>query len=131
MHGEYVERGELLFEYVETGKGVLLSTETGIIAEVFASAGESIQAGQALYSVVPEDCICVEISVDEKRAANIVLGDALDLEYAADSSESTALGTVARVFEIAEDDLYAVYITPDNTSNLRRGMSVSVKMKDS
>lgn len=125
--GEYVERGELLYEFSD-GEGTEVAAEVaGIVAEVAAQQGDALEEDQALLTIVPPEQICVEVSVDETAAARLAVGDPVELVYASDAEETPVQGRVASISHIAEDGAYSVRIAPEETSNLKLDLAVSVR----
>lgn len=128
--GEYVERGELLYELAEDQNCAVLAPLSGIVTEVYASSGERVEAGQSIASIVSPEDIRVEIYVDEASAARLEDGEAVELVFDADESETPVQGTVTRISRIAEDGLYTVQIRPEAQTELLLGMRVSVYTED-
>lgn len=128
--GEYIERGELLFEYAASDQTVQLAAADGIVTEAFAAQGDFVAAGDALMEIVSADQIYVRIQVDEESAAQISAGDPAELVYRMDPTETALAGTVARVSYIAEDDTYAIDIRPAETAQLRLGLTVDVYLAE-
>ena len=126
--GEYVERGELLFEYADSEETQMKAETDGVITEIFVQQGARVEKGEKLMSLAAYDEICVEIKVDEAAAGRINKGDAAQLIYADDLTETPVMGTVESVAHIAEAEMYAVRIRPDDASGIRLGMTVTVRI---
>lgn len=128
--GEYVERGELLYELAEAQNCAVVAPMSGIVTEIYASSGERVEAGQSVAGIVSPEDIRVEIHVDETAAARLEVGEAVEMVFDADESETPAKGAVTRISRIAADGLYTVQIRPEECSELLLGMSVSVYIED-
>lgn len=125
--GEYVERGELLYELIEEDGTYVTASASGIVTEIAVSQGDAIEKNQTLMTIVPQSQICVEITMDEAAAAETTVGEKVELIYAADPTETPVAGTVIDVSYIAENKSYAVRIQPESTDELRLGMTVTVR----
>ena len=128
--GEYVERGELLFEYANSDTITLSAPADGIIAETAAAQGDRVEKGAAILQIAPYDQIYVEIQVAETEIGAMHTGNSVELIYAADATEEAISGTIARISRIAENDAYAVLIRPDNAPFQLLGATVSVRLAD-
>lgn len=122
--GEYVERGELLFE---TGGGVIAAPSAGIVAAVSVQPGDSVAEGECLLTIVPQEAVCIEVCVDERIAASIAAGDRVGIVYTADPQERTETGVVEEISQVAGEGGYAVRIRPESVENLRLGMTAAVR----
>lgn len=127
---EYVERGELLFEYSDSSEPAVIAETGGIITEVFAEQGDTLKSGDVLLNIVPQDQIRIEIQVDEIHAARIRKGDTAELIYTMDSTETPYSGKVERIARIPENGMYTVRIQPDETESLRLGLTVTVRIPE-
>ena len=128
--GEYVERGELLFEYADSDTTALSAPADGIIAEIAAAQGDRVEKGAALMQIAPYDQIYVEIQVAEADIGNAQAGDSVEMIYNADAAEETVSGTIERISRIAENNAYAVLIRPDDAPCTLLGATVSVRLTD-
>lgn len=124
--GEYVERGELLYEYADSKETVIYAEADGIITEISVQQGEQISTDDVLLTIVSQDQICVEIRVDEAAAGKINEGDAAEIVFAMDRTETPVKGAVISVSRVAEDGMYEVRIAPERNSDLRLGLSATV-----
>lgn len=111
--GEFVERGELLFEYVSGDSALLTAEEGGVVVSVAAGAGDFVESGASVVEVAPAEDICVEFRVAEEDAALISIGDRVTLVYAWDADERETGGTVCEIFALAEDGTFTVRVVPD------------------
>lgn len=123
--GDYVERGQLLFE---TGGGEITAPAGGILTSLSCQPGGAIEEGQIVAELVPEDAICVEVQVDETVAARLSPGDAALLTFAGEEDEEASAGAVIDVSAIAESEMYTVRIRTEDTRALALGMRVEVRL---
>jgi len=124
--GEYVERGELLFEYADSEETVFTAETAGIVSEISVQRGDRVEKGDVLMTIVAQDQICVEIKVDEYSAAQIKAGDAAEIVFIMDKTETPVAGIVKRVSNITDDEMYTVQIAPENTDGLKLGLTAEV-----
>jgi len=141
-NGDYVERGELLFETVE---GVLdglyspgsdvVADISGIVASVDGAAGAFVQKGESIISVYADDAMEVQIPVSESELSLISVGQDVTVEFAWDPEQTTVFdGVVTRISYLNSADsgepVYTacVAFTPDDT--VRMGMTVLVYASD-
>lgn len=128
--GEYIERGELLYEYADNKKTDVTSEMSGIVTSVSAKQGNQVSKDESLMTLVPLDQICVEIEVPEAEAATIHKGDRAELIYTADATETPVAGTVTDIFSIARNGTYTVRIKPVNPPYTMLGLSVTVRFTE-
>lgn len=124
--GEYVERGELLYE-VAVGETEILAPERGIITETAVQQGDRIEAEQRILTLVPQGQLLIEIHVDETSAAHLAEGDSVEIAYSSDAQERIWSGVITEVSGIAEEGNYCVKILPDSTEELKLGMTAEVR----
>ncbi len=128
--GEYVERGELLYEILDGKDAEIPAPAAGIVARVSVSQGDAVIKDQVVAEIVPPDGICVEFMADETAAANIRAGDEAVIVLAADSLETEYAGVVTEVSRIAQEGMYAVRVMPCEADLLCLGMSADVRLDD-
>ena len=126
--GEYVERGELLYEIAD-GDTEILAPEDGIIAETAVQRGESVEAERTVLTLVPEGQFCIEIYVDETSAAQLTEGEPVQITYLSDDQERVWTGVVEEISRIAEESNYRVKILPESMEGLKLGMTAEVRTK--
>lgn len=126
QQGEFVERGELLFECAQGGETALTASVSGIVTEVTAP-GTTLQPGETAFVIVPIEEIAVELRLDETAAAGLHAGDPAELILASDPTETPIRGTVTSVSQIAQSEFYTVRIHPGQPIP-RMGLSVSVRL---
>ncbi len=138
-NGDFVERGELLFETVE---GVLdglyapdnqvLSPVTGIVASVEKKNGESIGKGDTLMNVMPASSLQVEFDVPEADLFTLQEGQKVSMElYWETENGKTYSGEIVSIAHVnteqkTETDrkTYKAYATINADERIRAGMSV-------
>lgn len=141
-NGDTVERGELLFE---TAEGVMdglyspgsriVADVTGIVAEVSANSGSTVDKGGTVMTVYPDSALMVDVPVTEADLSMINVGDGASIVFNWDlQGEKTFEGTVTRISYISSaesgEPIYTASIafTPDDT--VRMGMTVLVYIGD-
>ena len=137
-NGDYVEKGELLFETVNGALdgmyapgSEIISDVSGIVATVEAGAGASVEKGGAIITVYPDDALQVEIPVAESELSLIRVDDKVRIEFTWDVEQLTVFdGVVTGISYInsveSGEPVYiaTVAFTPDDT--VRLGMTVLV-----
>ena len=126
--GEYVERGELLYEIAD-GNTEILVPEDGLIMETAVQQGDHVEAEQTVLTLVPDGQFCIEIYADEASAAQMTEGDTVEITYPSDTQERIWSGVIAEIFRIAEESNYRVKILPESTEGLKLGMTAEVRTK--
>ena len=146
--GDTVERGQLLFETVSgdldglyaTGSAIT-STVSGVVASVNASAGATLNKGDTVLSVYPDDSLEIEIGVEEYDLGSIDVGDEVNIRFNWDENgDHDAQGSVRAISflpetaeagaEASSDAIYNAYVafTPDESTRL--GMTVIVTVPE-
>ena len=115
--GEYVERGELLYEYAAGDRDALLSPVDGIVVDI-RDAG---------IVIAPFSEICVETQVGEKEVGRLKVGDIASLVYAADMEECAVSGTIVQILSVVENGFYTVRIAPESPPE-RLGLTVEIRL---
>ena len=136
--GDYVEKGELLFETVSgdldgmysPGSDVV-SDISGIVAEVAAKPGTNVEKHGAILTVFPDSALEVQVPVAESELSMIAVGDEVKIEFTWDIDGETVFdGVVTGISYInsaeSGEPVYTASIafTPDET--VRMGMTVLV-----
>jgi len=136
--GEQVERGQLLFETVNGSLDGLYATDnqvvsqvSGIVAQLNASVGATVNKGDTLLTVYPRESLQVEISVNEYDLAEIAEGDTVRLSFTWDEDAAeTVTGTVEMISHVSSSETgeaaYKAYISFDPPAQTRLGMTVMV-----
>ena len=146
--GDTVERGQLLFETVSgdldglyaTGSAIT-STVSGVVASVNASAGATLNKGDTVLSVYPDDSLEIEIGVEEYDLGSIDVGDEVNIRFNWDENgDHDAQGSVRAISflpdtaeagaESAADAVYNAYVTFTPDESTRLGMTVIVTVPE-
>lgn len=136
--GDYVEKGELLFETVSgeldglySPGSDIISDLTGIVAEVPAKPGTNVDKHGAVIAVYPDSALEVQVPVAESELSMIAVGDEVRIEFTWDLDGGTMFdGVVTAISYInsaeSGEPVYTASIafTPDET--VRMGMTVLV-----
>ena len=145
-NGDFVERGELLFETVEgvldglfaPGKQVLCPVN-GIISSVEKANGDTISKGDTLMKILPTDSLQVEFSVPEADLFVVHEGQKVRMElYWETETGKTYEGEILGISHLnetvkegsADRKYYKAYasITPDE--RIRAGMTVILYVEE-
>ena len=146
--GDTVERGQLLFETVSgdldglyaTGSAIT-STVSGVVASVNASAGATLNKGDTVLSVYPDDSLEIEIGVEEYDLGSIDVGDEVNIRFNWDENgDHDAQGSVRAISflpetaeagaEASSDAIYNAYVTFTPDESTRLGMTVIVTVPE-
>ena len=146
--GDTVERGQLLFETVSgdldglyaTGS-TIVSTVSGVVASVNASAGATLNKGDTVLSVYPDDSLEIEIDVEEYDLGSIDVGDEVNIRFNWDENgDHDAQGSVRAISflpetaeagaEASSDAIYNAYVTFTPDESTRLGMTVIVTVPE-
>ena len=139
-NGDFVERGELLFETVDgvldglyaPGKQVL-SPVSGIISSVEKNNGETIAKGDTLMKILPTSSLLVEFDIPESDLFILEEGQKVRMElYWETESGKTYEGEILRISHInstvkegtTERKTYKAYATITPDARIRAGMTV-------
>ena len=125
--GEYVEKGELLYEILEGEDAEIEAPDHGIITACEAENGASVTEGQAIASLASYDDICVAIEADESQVELISVGDSAELSYILDAQERWVPGRVTEISAVAQDGCYTVYIAAEEAPR-QLGLTVEVRI---
>ena len=146
-NGDFVERGELLFETVDgTLDGMyapdcaVLAPVNGVVASVDVNPGASVNKGDVIATIYPSDSMQIEFIVPEENLFDIVEGQKVSIEFYWDDDENmTTTGTISSIShlsESAETDpgagrrSYKAYVSFEPEENVRLGMSVFIYTAD-
>ncbi|MBQ3705322.1 MAG: HlyD family efflux transporter periplasmic adaptor subunit [Clostridia bacterium] len=144
-NGDFVERGELLFETVS---GVLdglyapdnqvLSPVTGIISSVEKGNGETVAKGDTLIKIMPFDSLQVEFEVPEADLFSLKEGQKVTMELYWESESGKAyhgeIASIAHVNTAQKEGTanakktYSALATLDADERIRAGMTVIVNV---
>lgn len=127
--GEYVERGELLYETIDGEAVEICAPVGGIVSSCALEAGASVADGAPLAEIVPDDAIWVAVQVEESRMAAIAAGDTVELNILANGEERWTPGKVVEISGIAGEEGCTVYIAPEEPI-AQLGLTVEVRTFD-
>ena len=140
-NGDFVERGQLLFETVEGVLDGLYSPQTGvtasdsgIVASVEASVGASVGKGDAVIKLYPLDQLQITFNLPEADLFSIAIGDPVNIEFYWDNEGKMATtGTITSISHIGETEsessdkmFYKTCVNFKYVDGIRLGMNVSV-----
>lgn len=136
--GDYVEKGELLFETVtgdldgmySPGSDIVAGI-SGIVAEVAARPGAAVEKHGAVLSVYPDDGLEVQVPVAESELSMIAVGDSVKIEFTWDlDGETLFVGIVTGISYInsaeSGEPVYTASIAFEPDDTVRMGMTVLV-----
>ena len=138
-NGDFVERGQLLFETVEgTLEGLyapdnrILSPVSGIVAGVEKGNGENAAKGDTLLKVIPSDSLQVVFEVPEADLFVLKEGQKVRMELYWDNesgiSYSGKILSIAHINtetkEATDRKTYKAYASIESDGRIRAGMSV-------
>ena len=144
-NGDFVERGEVLFETVE---GVLngyyapdnniKSPVTGIITDASKNPGETVSKGDTLMTVVPSDSFQVEFEVPEEELFSLKEGQSVTMELRWDSTaDKIYSGKIISISHKSEDakegsdkTVYKAYASFEPDERIRLGMTMYIYINE-
>ena len=155
-NGDFVERGELLFETVTgTLDGLyapgneIICEVSGIVAGVDAGAGASVEKGGKILSIYPDEGTRIEMQVRESDLGLVQEGMTVDIEFNWDLQRVTRFeGTVTGISYLSasagnsgeggegaataagEEPTYTAYVSFTPDESVRLGMTVLVYTRD-
>ena len=139
QNGDFVERGEVLFETVE---GVLdglyapdnrvLSPMTGVVSSVDKNTGDNAAKGDSLVKIIPAESFQVQFSVPEADLFTLTEGMPVSMElYWDNDSGETYQGTItsishlnAETKEATDKKTYTAYVSFTPDERIRLGMTM-------
>ena len=138
-NGDFVERGEVLFETVTGVLDGLYAPEqnilcpvTGVVASVEKNNGDMIEKGDALIKVIPAESFEVQFEVPEGDLFALSEGQAVTMElYWDNAAGGTYTGTIREISHINEEQkestdkkVYKAYVTFKPDERIRLGMTM-------
>jgi hypothetical protein len=141
VNGDFVERGELLFETVDGAldglyapDGSITAPTTGVVASVDTESGASVTKGATVIKLYPTDTMQVEISIPEEDLFKLFEGEGVEIEFYWDDEESMNyqgyISSISYLSKETESDSartnYMAYVTFEHDQRVRMGMSVMV-----
>jgi len=125
--GEYVEKGELLYEVID-GEGVeIVAPVDGIITSCDAGNGTVIEDGQMVAGLASYDEICISVQVEEDQIGQISVGDSGALTYSYYGDERLFSGTVIEMSDVARNGSYTAYVD-SGEEPIQIGLTVEVRI---
>jgi len=125
--GEYVEKGELLYEVIDDESAEIVAPEEGIIISCAAEKGTAVEDGQSVANLVSYDEICISVQVEEDQIGKISVGDSAALTYSCYGDERLIPGTVIETSNVAQDGIYTAYVDSEDMP-AQLGLSVEVRI---
>ncbi len=144
QNGNFVERGERLFETVNGTLDGLYSPDSGvvapadgIVASVEASNHSSVNKDDAIIKMYATDNLLIEFNLPESDLGAVSEGDPVTIEFYWDNDESmTTTGTITSISHLGEAEsesgsssgktVYKSYVTFTPGEDVRLGMSVTI-----
>ena len=138
-NGDFVERGELLFETVE---GVLdglyapdnriLSPVTGVVSSVDKNAGDTAAKGDTLMKIIPAESFQVQFSVPEADLFTLQEGQPVTMElYWDNTAGANYQGVITAISHMNEEPkeasdrkVYRAYVSFEPDERIRLGMTM-------
>jgi len=125
--GEYVEKGELLYEVIDGESTEIVAPADGIITVCNVNCGAVVEDAQIIANLVSFDEICVAVQVEEDQIGQISVGESAALTCFWYEDERLIPGTVIETSNDAQDGIYTVYIEPEEEST-QIGLTVEVRI---
>lgn len=137
-NGDFVERGEVLFETAEgTLDGLyapgrdIISPVTGVVASVEKNRGDSLGKGDALVKVIPADSFRVQFDVPEEDVFTLTEGQNLTMELYWDNAGGTYTGKILSISHMSEEQktetdkkVFRAFASMEPDERVRLGMTV-------
>lgn len=126
--GEFVQRGELLYTWLDADQAQITAPLSGIVLEMPAAQGEPLEAGQVVCIIADPSQLQIELLLSETEAASVRPGDAVRFILASDPEETPHSAQVTSVSAAELDGTYAVRISSSDIPPYI-GMSVQVEVR--
>ena len=125
--GEYVEKGELLYEVIEGEGTEIIAPADGIITACDAENGAAIEENQSVAQMAAYGEICITVQLGEDQVAQVSVGDSAELKYSCYGESRSIPGTVTSISDTKQDEGYTVYLSAEDMP-AQLGMTVEVRM---
>lgn len=125
--GEYVEKGELLYEVIDGEGTEIVAPADGVVTACEAEAGASIEDDQTVASMVSCADICIAVSLTDDQIIQVSVGDSAALTYSCYEEERLIPGIVTAISGTKQDESYTAYISAEDMP-VHLGMSVEVRI---
>ena len=140
-NGDFVERGEALFETVE---GVLdglyapdsriISPASGVIASIEKNKGDKVSKGDAMAKIIPAESFLVQFDVPESDLFSLSEGEDVTLElYWDNTNGQTYAGKIIQISYMNEEQknatdrkVYKAFASFEPDERIRLGMTMVV-----
>ena len=123
--GEYVEKGELLYEVIDGEGTEIIAPADGIITSCEAEIGANIEKNQSIASAAAYADICIAVPLTDDQIAQVSIGDSAALNYSCHDEDRLIPGTVTAISGTKQDESYMAYILPEEAP-VQLGMTVEV-----
>ncbi len=140
-NGDFVKRGELLYETVSgdldglcAPQGSITAPFAGIVASVDTSAGSNVNKNDTLLTIYPTSAMQICFNLSESDLNRLSVGDPVTVEFDR-TNEDTArtTGTIASISHIGESEseesgniVYQTYVDFKPIGDIRLGMNVTL-----
>jgi len=125
--GEYVEKGELLYEVID-GEGVeIIAPADGVIINCEVENGAGIEENQIIANFVSYDDICIAVSMMDDQIVQVSVGDSAALSYSCYGEDRLIPGIVTAISGTKQDESYIAYILPEEVP-VQLGMTVETRI---
>ncbi len=140
-NGDFVERGELLYETVSgdldglyAPQGSITAPFTGIVASVDTAAGSNVNKNDTLLKLYPVSAMQICFSLPESDLTSLSVGDPVTVEFDWTNEDTTVTsGTIASISHIGEAEsenssniLYKAYVNFEPIGDIRLGMNTTL-----
>ena len=142
VDGENVYRGALLYETIEADaySDRILSPETGVVATVAVSAGDTVEKGTLLAEIYPDEAMRLMVEADEYDLRKLSVGSKVDIEFDCGIKAEGMVERISGIQQEAEtteetsdeeaDALFAVYIEFFPEQPVSYGMTAKITLAD-
>ena len=136
--GDFVEKGQLLFETVgaldqgQSNAGLELCAETeGYVTAVYATENQRIDRGEVLIEICPMENLILTAYVPETEITALAIGDAAVATFELSDEILRLNGTVVDISYLpdgSEEVRYAVHIALERDDRITPGMTASIAL---
>ena len=125
--GEYVEKGELLYEVIDGETTEIVAPADGIITSCEAENGANVASGQSVAALAAYVDICIAVQVEESLIEQLSPGNPASVCYLSDVQERQIPGMVIEISTLAQDGYYTAYVAPSEPP-AQLGLSAEVQI---
>ncbi len=140
-NGDFVERGQLLYETVSgdldglyAPQGSITAPFTGIVASVDTTAGANVNKNDTLLKLYPASAMQASFNLPESDLTSLAVGDPVTVEFDWTNEDITVTtGKIASISHMGEADgegsskiIYKTYVDFVPIGDIRLGMNVTV-----